>query len=330
VIIGGVSLLPKFADQVECFAMFHSFSIAFSAIVSVLCVILAAVFLRRFARVPVETDHGLVRLTIDIFFPCLIFKRIIQTDAFTELQNLWLPPILGFGMTGIGILIGLAIATLLPNCWTGLHDSQQKRTFAACVGLLNYGFVPIPLVDALFPSDPRMMGAFFPMFLGGEASLWTLLVFTMIGKFDSHSWRHLLNGPILTILFAVPLNLLCHYSPEYQTFFAPVFEFLLNDRNGPVNIIAKGAIPVALLMVGLTINEHIHGEAIRSRFSSMIKRAFWSCFIRLLVMPLLILGTAVCLPCTIEIKRVMVIYAAMGSAVFPIDLFSNPFYVFIS
>jgi predicted permease len=297
----------------------QTLSVAFSAIISVLCIVLCGVFLRKLSRVSVEAEHGLVRLAIDILFPCLIFKRVIQTDAFNDLQNLWLPPLIGFSMTALGLIVGICVMKL-PGRITGLSDNKSKRTFAACVALLNYGYVPIPLIDALFPGDTRMMGALFPMFLGAEASMWTLMLFTMCGTFNAAALKHIINGPILTILVSVPLNVLCHHSENCRYFFAPVFDFLLNSRYGPVNMIASAAIPLALLMIGLTVTELLDADAVRSRFRQLWKRSFWSCFVRLLIMPVLVITAAVWLPCTIEIKRVMVIYAAMASAVFPIAL----------
>ncbi|MDR3182149.1 MAG: AEC family transporter [Planctomycetaceae bacterium] len=297
----------------------QTLSVAFSAIISVLAVVLCGVVLRRLARVGAELEHGLVRLAIDILFPCLIFKRVIQTDAFNDLQNLWLPPLIGFSMTALGIIIGLAV-TKLPSSWTGLYSLKSKRTFAACIALLNYGYLPIPLIDALFPDDSRMMGALFPMFLGAETSMWTLMLFTMRGEWDVKALRNIINGPILTIIVSVPLNVLCHHSAVCRQFFAPVFNFLLNERYGPVNMIGTAAIPVALLMIGLTINELLDGEAVQQRLRQLWKTALWSCFVRLVVMPVLIILCAAYLPCTAEIKRVMVIYAAMASAVLPIAL----------
>lgn len=298
--------------------MLHTFSVALTAILAVLCVILFAILLRRTGRVASETDHGILRLVIDLLFPCLIFDRILKTDAFSDIQNLWLPPLIGFAMTAIGILIGFAISAL-PASKTGLSTWKQRRTFAACVGILNYGYVPIPLIAALFPDDDRIMGVLFLMYLGVEISVWTLVIFSMMGRFDSKSWRHTINGPILAILISVPLNLIGNSSFFPQRFFdfiAPCFNFFLNA----IHQIGQAAIPISLIMVGLTITELIHRKAIQERIKTATKVAFWSCLIRLLIMPTIILVFAIMLPCTIEIKRIMVVYGAMGSAVFPIVL----------
>ncbi|MDR1963313.1 MAG: AEC family transporter [Planctomycetaceae bacterium] len=296
---------------------FHTFSIALAAILSVLCIIFFAIVLRRTGRISPETDHGLLRLTIDLLIPCLIVDRILSTNAFSDLQNLWLPPLLGFSLTGLGILIGFAV-TAIPK-GTGLTTWQQKRTFSACVGILNYGYVAIPLVDVLFPGDHRTMGVLFLQYLGAEVSVWTLVVFTMMGRCDSKSWHHLINGPILAILVAVPLNLLgrsVFIPEEFHEYVIPCFGFLF----WAIHQIGQTAIPMSLMTVGLTITALIHHKVIQSRWQTTLKISFWSCLIRLAVMPSIFLTLAVFLPCTVEIKRILVIHGAMGSAIFPIVL----------
>ncbi|MDR0705872.1 MAG: AEC family transporter [Planctomycetaceae bacterium] len=297
---------------------FQTFSIALAAILSVLCIIFFAIVLRRTGRISPETDHGLLRLTVDLLIPCLIIDRILNTNAFSDVQNLWLPPLLGFSLTGLGILTGFAV-TFLPSWGTGLSTPQQKRTFASCVGLLNYGYIAVPLVDVLFQDNHRTMGVLFLQYLGAEVSIWTLVVFTMMGRLDLQLWRHLLNGPIFAILIAVPLNLVGHSTllpEEFHEYFVPCFGFLM----WAIHQIGQTAIPISLMMVGLTITALIQHKEIQNRWRTTLKISFWSCLIRLLAMPTIFLTLAVCLPCTIEIKRILVIHGAMGSAILPIVL----------
>ncbi|MDR0337394.1 MAG: AEC family transporter [Planctomycetaceae bacterium] len=297
---------------------FHTFSISLAAILSVLCIIVLAIVLRRTGRIPPTTDHGLLRLTIDLLIPCLIIDRILNTNAFSDTQNLWLPPLLGFSLTGLGILVGLAVASV-PVWATGLATQQQKRTFASCVGVLNYGYIAIPLVDVLFSDNHRTMGVLFLQYLGTEISIWTLVIFTMLGKLDSTSWRQLVNCPILALLVAIPLNLLGHsvwVPEEFHDYVVPCFGFLL----WAIHQIGQAAIPISLLTVGLTMTALIRHKEIKNRWRTTLKISFWSCLIRLVVMPVIFLLLAVSLPCTVEIKRVLVIHGAMGSAIFPIVL----------
>ncbi|GHT22776.1 hypothetical protein FACS189419_05820 [Planctomycetales bacterium] len=222
-------------------------------------------------------------------------------------------------MTALGIFAGL-IVSQLPSRMTGLNDAQTKRTFTACVGLLNYGYVPIPLIDALFPGDTHISGTLFTAFLGAEISLWTITLLTMQGNFDKASLYRIINIPIITILVSVPLNILFLQSPDCKAFAAPVLDFLLNGQYGPVHLISSAAIPLALLMIGLSITELLEIKPVAARFPVLLKIALCSCLVRLFILPALLIAAAVFLPCTLEIKRVMVVYAAMASAILPIAL----------
>ncbi len=301
--------------------MSQPFFVALWALLAVLCIILGGILLRRVGRIDPETDHGLLRLNIDFLMPCLILDLILKSDAFSDPQNLWLPPLIGFSLTGIGVLCGFAVA-LLPGKRTGLSTWKQKRTFAACVGILNYGFVPIPLVAALFPGDVGTTGVLFLMYLGAEISVWTLVIFSMMGRFEQKFWRHLFNGPILAIFVAVPLNLILRsgWIPASLAETAtPCFDFLFGPR-GAVHLAGQAAIPMSLIVIGLTISEFFHRANFRERLTTTLRISFWSCLIRLLIMPSLCLLAAVFLPLTPEIRKILVIYGAMGSAIFPVVL----------
>ncbi len=300
--------------------MLSSFSAAMTALLSVLCIIFVAIWLRRIGRIVPEADGGLLRLTVDFLLPCLMMDRILKSDAFSDVQNLWLPPLLGFGLTGIGILLGFAISAL-PSKQTGLSTWRQKRTFAACVGILNYGFVPVPLVDALFPGDFRTAGVLFLMYLGAEVSVWTLVLFSIEGKFSVKSWRrswkNMFSMPVVAILTAVALNLIGQKLPAgFHEHVAPLFDFLL----AAIHMVGQAAIPSSLIVIGLTISEMFHRKNFQDRRSTILRIGSFSCLIRLVAMPLLVLTLAMFLPCTVEIKRILVIYGAMGSAIFPVVL----------
>ena len=296
--------------------MLDTFSAALTALLSVLCIMLAAVWLRRIGRIAPETDHGMMRLTVDFLLPCLIVDRILKSDAFSDVQNLWLPPLLGFGLTAVGIFLGFLVG-VLPGKRTGLSTWKQKRTFAACVGVLNYGFVPIPLVDVLFPNDFRTSGVLFLMYLGVEVSIWTLVLFSIKGKLSVKSWRHIFTMPVIAILVAVPLNLIGREMPAaFHEHVVPCFDFLL----AAFHMAGQAAIPSSLIVIGLTISELFHRKNFQDRWSVTLRIGTFSCLIRLLVMPLIYLILAVFLPCTVEIKRILVIYGAMGSAIFPVVL----------
>ena len=299
--------------------MVHTFSVALAAILSMFCIVGIGLLFRRIGRLTHEFEQPLLRLTVDLLLPCMIFDRVIKTDAFiVNPQNLWLPPLFGFGLVAAAILIAQGVG-FLPAKQSGLKTAKQRRTFAACVGIINYGFVPIPLVIALFPGDTRTLGVLFVQNLGVELSVWTLVLFTMVGKLDKKSLRRLINGPNIAIATSVSLNLLGHsrFVPAvFHEHIAPCFDFLLMA----VHMLGAAGIPLSIILIGAIFADHFHREEIKERLPTTLKIAFWSVLIRLIVMPTIFVSLAVCLPCTIEIKRVLIIHGAMGSAIFPMVL----------
>lgn len=298
--------------------MFHLFSVALAAILSVFCIVGAGLFFRRRGMLTAETEQPLLSLTVNLLMPCLILDRVLKTDAFSDPQNFWLPPLLAFGLTALGILIGLSLAFLSAK-QTGLKSWKQRRTFAGCIGILNYGFVPIPLVMTLFPDDGRTLGVLFVQNLGMEIAVWTIVLSAIIGKLDRKSLRHVINAPNIAIIVSVSLNLLgnSRFVPAvFHEHIAPCFDFLLMA----IHLLGGASIPVSIILVGATLAEHIHRDEIRGRIRTTFKIAFWSVLIRLVILPAIFLCLAVWLPCTIEIKRVLIIQGAMGSAIFPMVL----------
>jgi predicted permease len=74
------------------------------------------------------------------------------------------------------------------------------------------------------------------------------------------------------------------------------------------------AIPLGLLMTGVSIQPHLDDpkQLVNLRVTLMA----W--LVRLVVLPWLFLLVALWLPCSVELKRVLVVQAAMPSAVIPI------------
>jgi predicted permease len=298
--------------------MFPTFFVALAAILSIFCIVGVGIFFRRTGRLTHEAEQPLLRLTVDLLMPCLIFDRVLKTDAFSNPQNLWLPPLLGFGCAAIGVFIGLGIA-LLPTQQNGLKTWKQRRTFASCVGNFNYGFIPIPLVIAMFPGDHRILGVLFVQNLGVEVAVWTVVLFTMMGKFDRTSLWHLFNGPSIAIVTSVSLNLLgnSRFIPAaFHEHVAPCFDFVLLA----VHLLGAAGIPLSIVLIGAIFAEHFHRDEIRQRISTTLKITFWSILIRLVMMPAIFVFLAVVLPCTVEIKQVLVIHGATGSAIFTMAL----------
>ena len=113
------------------------------------------------------------------------------------------------------------------------------------------------------------------------------------------------------LALALLLNLLgtCFTPPAAA--FIPAKMFLTM-----VHWLAQSAIPLALMMIGAIMADHLP----ELRGGQLFRVAGLAIVMRLGLMPLLFLLLAKYLPCSVELKRVIVVQGAMASAVLPIAL----------
>ena len=116
-----------------------------NAVLPIFCIAGAGVALRQLNWLTADADASLLRVTINVLMPCLVFDSILGNPALSHPGNVWLPPLVGFGTVALGV----PFALLLRGA-TGLRDERARRTFTFVVSVYNYGYVPMPLVLAAF------------------------------------------------------------------------------------------------------------------------------------------------------------------------------------
>jgi malate permease and related proteins len=261
-------------------------------------------WLRRVGWLSADADHSLMRLTINLLLPSLIFDSVLGNAALRRPENLLLPPLLGYGMMAVGVGVARCFAGL-----AGMRAKPEQRTFAFLTGLQNYSYLTIPLCLSLFGSGT--MGVLFVHNVGTDMAMWTLGVATLTGAVASGGWKKILNAPLLALLLALLLNFLClHYTPSPALMFAGGI-----IRTG-IHWFGQSAIPMALLIIGAIVADHFE----EARGGSAARVVIVSSLVRLGVMPVLFLLLAKYFPCSADLKRVLILQGAMPSATFPIVL----------
>jgi predicted permease len=164
--------------------------------------------------------------------------------------------------------------------------------------LQNYGFVAIPVIDALF-HDKMLVGVMFTFTIGVELAMWTVGVGMLTG-FGKAPWRLALNVPVISILLSLALHFL-GVGPH-----VPAMIHTLTGQLGAC------AIPISVLLIGASISDLIGTERIRWNV------ALASPILRMAVLPLGFIAAGALLPVTPEMKRILCVQAAMPSAVFTV------------
>jgi predicted permease len=252
-----------------------------------------------------EADRSLLKLVINLLLPCLIFTSVSGNPALREVGNLALSPIVGFGTLVLGLAAAMAVCKAGPRL-TGLADSDQRRTFALSVGTYNYGFLPVPLVMVLFGDET--LGVLFVHNVGVGLALWTIGVMLLRGAVGRRWWRRIVNPPAIAVMVAVTFNLLgaTAHLPEFVS--------------TAVRWLGQATVPMALVLVGATIADQFRSGVRPQNHGDGAKVIAWSLLLRMGLLPGAFLLVAILLPASDELKRVIVVEAAMPSAVFPVLL----------
>lgn len=263
-------------------------------IAPVFILIAAGVTARRIGWLGAEADASLLKLVVNLFYPCLVFGAVVANPAIADTANLVWPPLLGFATIVLGFAVGFPAARL-----AGLTKGKGLRTFAVAVGLFNWGYIPIPLITGLFP--PGTLGVLFVFNVGVEFALWTVGIALMAGGGLREGRKHLLNPVVVSLILAVVINL--------SGLGGGIPDFAMRT----IHALGACAIPLGLVMIGAISSEHIErpGDLLNVRVIAV------SSLVRLGLLPFVFILLAKFLPVGVELKQVLVVQAAMPAAVFP-------------
>ena len=275
------------------------------ALVPVYLFILIGFTVRKVGWLNQRSDESLVKLQVNVFYPALIFSFIFRNEALRNPQLLILPPIIGF----VTIVLGFGIAYLVAKL-VGLSSGKGLRTFAFTSGIYNYGFIPIPLIHAIYHSK-SITGTLMVHNTGVELAIWTIGILLLTGSFGKDSWKQIFNPPVLALLVGLLLNFLFPAKTVVsETFSTQFFESFITA----IEQLGRISIPLALILIGASIRDLMGDESLKFNWKIM----GFSCAVRQFLLPIVFIALAALLPLPPELKIVMLIQAAMPSGMFPI------------
>jgi len=273
-----------------------SYATILTAIAPVFLVMGAGAVFQRGGLLSEELETGVMKLVIRLLAPCLIFSKVAGNPDLEQVSvAAWS---IGSGL--VLVLIGFGVAYLAARLFR-FRKGDGLRTFAISAGIQNYGFMPLPLVLALWPADAGPAGLIFVHGLGVEIALWTVGLYILTHR-TGPGWRMLLNPPLI----AVVVSLLLTYTGGHV--------LVPGIVKTAIGWLGDTAIPMSLFMIGATIGRLFSHES----WTDAKKVAITGCLVRLGVLPVLFLTAARFLPMPEDLQKVLVVQAGMPAAVFPI------------
>ena len=254
-----------------------------------------------------ESEKSIVRLVVNVLYPCFILTKIPGNQSLQQLSVVFTALTAGFVLT----LTGLLVSRMVGGAFK-IKKTDGLNTFSVSTALQNYGFIPIPLITALFPDvADQTLGVLFVHNLGLELAMWTVCIVMLSGTAKG-AMKRLINGPTIAIIAGLLLNFtdFHHWIPSVaQLDTASVAQKAAHD-------LGNCTIPISLLLVGATLGSVISSHKIQISPKIIVG----SLLIRFAIMPLAFIAVAAILTGSQELQRVLVIEAAMPAAIFPIVL----------
>lgn len=244
-----------------------------------------------------EAERSVVALVTQFLYPCLVASALIEADSLRASPDVLAAPLVG----GAWMLIGFAVAAVVAKL-IGLRVGAGLRTFCFSVGISNYGYIPVPLTDSLFGQNE--LATLFMHNVGIELAVWTVGLAILTRASFQEGLRRAVNPMAIGLIVGLGLNVsgLAREIPPFAL--------------TTLRMLGGCAIPIGIIAIGSTMYEFLRaGDRLwdtRANIAAVIAR--------LVILPLIGLAIARYAPLSIELKRVLVIQAAMPAGVMPIVL----------
>lgn len=211
-----------------------AFSGTLSAVAGIFLIIAAAGVMVRKGVITQNQIDGLSAATVNIFLPCLIFAKVVDTLDPRGQPGWWALPLLGVVMALAGTGLGaLALVDRLP----------AKRNLLPLAGMQNAGYLVLPVGLVLFPNRFDDFALYVFLFiLGYNPVLWSLgKILITGGRGERPGWRDFITPPLVSNLVAIAFTL----GGGRDLLPRPVF--------AAVNLVGTAAVPVATLVLGAVL-----------------------------------------------------------------------------
>ena len=262
--------------------------------------------IRRAKILNEQADRTMLDLCVHVLLPCLILDHVMASEELRRGGNLFWSPFLGF----VCMAGSLGVAAVAARLWRFKKDADA-RTFTFVTGVFNYGYIPVPLIAALFP---KAFGILFLFNLGTEVGLWTVGFARFQRASVFRDWRRVFTTPVQAVLIGVAVNLL-----------SAQFDLLLDEKTlaafawgwpvqvifTAIHMIGSCSIPLALLIIGATMADFWDEFQSSGGYGVMALGVF----VRNVVCPLGFILLAWCLPVSEELKETLVVQGAMPTGV---------------
>ena len=159
-------------------------------------------YLRHKQVIQADHDAPIMRIAMDVAYPCLVFHSIMKYMVLSGNETL---SSVSFSLQAIGagaleLLLGIASAWLVAKMLS-MRIGTGLRTFTLTAGVQNYAFFVIPIIQMLFTaSNDPTLGVLFVHNVGCELVVWSIGVIIIAGGPGNLNMGVFFRGPLLAVI----------------------------------------------------------------------------------------------------------------------------------
>lgn len=309
------------APPLSDFGPLSNIGMIISSVLGVFLIMSVGAFCRTRHWLTREADMSLAKITANVLLPALFLDRILTDETLGSLATAWTAPALGFAFTAGGFIAAWFTAKWIGP-WVGLVNDAQRRAFAVCAGICNYGYIPLPLAQ-IFYKQAEVDLIFHNV--GVDLALWSVGIAIVSGgtaqasrldrsrepakrstfkKWSVQLLPALTSAPLIAVATAVTIR-----SLGWET-------AIPDSVSRSIEMLADSSIPMGLLLSGAIIIDFIKA----ADWTGASRVIALSIGFRQCLMPIVMLAVAGLLLTQTDLKQVLLLQASMPSAVFPIVL----------
>jgi len=277
----------------------QSFLTILAASIPVYLIVGIGFSLRRMGVVTDDAERSLMKIVINLLYPCFILSKVPGNTSLEDVSLVGLALAVGLALPVLALLVSFIVGRSL-----GIDSRPALGTFCLSTSIQNYGYVPIPLIIALFPATSKeTLGVLFVHNLGLEVAMWTIGIVVLSGSMAG-AGRRLINGPTIAITVGLLLN------------FSGWHEWIPAVISKAISELGNCSIPISLLLVGASLASVLQAEKWQTQWPVI----GGSLAVRFAIMPVLFLVAAQLVSHWPELRDVLIVQSAMPTAIFPVVL----------
>lgn len=254
--------------------------------VAVMALLIMIVFLcRHFNIISDEANDKLSGFVINIVNPAMILQAYQIKFDMNNLHGLAVT----FGLSVLSYVLAIIVSALFAKT-----DEADTSIEKFSIVYSNCGFMGIPLINGLYGSD----GVFYltGYLTAFNLMVWTHGVATVCGKIKKEDLKNILLSPTLIATLIGIILFVCRLSfPKviYTT----------------VGYVAEMNTPLAMIISGVTVYSTDFRQACKNR------KIYKTCAAKLLIVPLTVMLVFTFIPCSAQLKNIVIIATACPTAV---------------